>query len=672
MAVSISAYVVSAVSGNLIRDQLETSTGTLHTIIDAMLKANVQTYLRSKVEVGADAFSAALRRSANTPVSAGRAVDAVIDELLSYQVGRTGYFYALDLTGNVIFHPDSTIVGTNQSGKEPVDEQLAMRNGYLEYMWKNTYESLPRRKALYMHYMPGPGWILTATSYRAEFTDMIDREALRTAVNSVSFGKSGYSYILDRGGAIIAHPYLRGGFVHEHFSPGEHQILMSSFFSGDAGYTTYLWKEPGSETPRTKIVYHKYLPDFDWVVSTAIYKDEINRPLTLISVLNAIVALAASGILFLFILRITRSIEGPVFHIIDVLRRASAGDLTLRAENTGLKELDELVNHLNYFIATLQEKISALGQLTAGIAHELNSPLGAIRSASKTLEANLNTSLREQGRLLSEMTPDELADFFGLLEQAPPRQPRLESLLDRDVKKNLIKFLESRSLEGREDIADGIIALGYQDSPEHLMEFFKSDRRTEHLLAASRIRENFFCLRIIGDAGHKAEKVVENLRWYLTAGEQNPRETLSLPVEIDRVLDLFHGEIRNELRIKKDYDPDTFVHGDRKRLSVLWNNLIKNALDAMEYRGELGIRVKASGRERIVEISDTGPGIDPGIRGRIFDPFFTTKADGAGMGLGLVIARRIVEDHGGMIGFSGGPGGTVFRISLPERNGAAP
>ncbi|MFP5369587.1 MAG: sensor histidine kinase, partial [Actinomycetes bacterium] len=100
-------------------------------------------------------------------------------------------------------------------------------------------------------------------------------------------------------------------------------------------------------------------------------------------------------------------------------------------------------------------------------------------------------------------------------------------------------------------------------------------------------------------------------------------------------------------------------------LNQVWTNLLDNALDAMGEEGTLRVSTRAAGDGGVVvEIADSGPGMPEEVRQHAFDPFFTTKGVG-GTGLGLDIARRIVERHGGEIGIDTGPGGTVLRVRLP-------
>jgi len=100
-------------------------------------------------------------------------------------------------------------------------------------------------------------------------------------------------------------------------------------------------------------------------------------------------------------------------------------------------------------------------------------------------------------------------------------------------------------------------------------------------------------------------------------------------------------------------------------LNQVWTNLIHNAIQAMDGRGEILIETRVENGDVEVAIQDSGPGIEPEVAARIFEPFFTTKAKGEGTGLGLSISARIVEKHGGKIRVDSRPGRTRFEVRLP-------
>jgi signal transduction histidine kinase len=121
--------------------------------------------------------------------------------------------------------------------------------------------------------------------------------------------------------------------------------------------------------------------------------------------------------------------------------------------------------------------------------------------------------------------------------------------------------------------------------------------------------------------------------------------------------------------VVREYDralPKLTVRGTE--LNQVWTNLLDNAIDALGERGTITIATHADGECAVVEISDDGPGIPDEVATRIFDPFFTTKDVGAGTGLGLATARRIVVDrHDGSLTVHSRPGRTTFKVRLPFR-----
>lgn len=413
IAVSLTTFIISINARNQLQKQIENSTATLHDLIDSMLKSSVHSYLRSKIETGIDLVYNSIE-SQGRPPAGEYDTELLRKRLLSLRVGDSGYFYAVDSRGTVIFHPDPVIVGTDQRGEDPVDRQLARKQGYLEYEWQNTFEDQPQKKALYMSYIPELDWILTATSYRHEFTYMIDRDTLEDTVYDIRVGESGYSYIFDRDGFIIAHPYLTGNRGDGVISEEEYKAIIDKLYSTQEGFTTYLWKDEASSRMREKLVNVEYLPDFDWVVGTALYKDELNKPIVIVVILNSLIALIAALFLFIVIFRINYSIEKQVYQIGSVLRQSVDGDLQNRAEIRGPSEFREIAKNLNLFIDNLKNKTDNLSSslkekemLIQEIQHRVKNNLQTISSllnlqkgASKS-EAVVSMLRKTQNRINS-------------------------------------------------------------------------------------------------------------------------------------------------------------------------------------------------------------------------------------------------------------------------------
>jgi signal transduction histidine kinase len=128
------------------------------------------------------------------------------------------------------------------------------------------------------------------------------------------------------------------------------------------------------------------------------------------------------------------------------------------------------------------------------------------------------------------------------------------------------------------------------------------------------------------------------------------------------------GARLHDVRVHRDYADDVpAIDAYAGELNQVWTNLIANAVDAMDGRGDLGLSTRLEDTQVVVEVTDTGPGMPPDVAARAFDAFFTTKEVGRGTGLGLDIARRIVvERHGGSIEIETPGVGTVMRVRLPS------
>jgi signal transduction histidine kinase len=161
-------------------------------------------------------------------------------------------------------------------------------------------------------------------------------------------------------------------------------------------------------------------------------------------------------------------------------------------------------------------------------------------------------------------------------------------------------------------------------------------------------------------------EIIKALKAY-TYMDQAPVQSVDVHEGLDNTLVMLRNKLKMGIDVHRQYAenlPRLQAYGSE--LNQVWTNIIDNAVDAMQGRGELTLRTRQEEQWVVVEIEDTGPGIPPAVQAKIFDPFFTTKAPGKGTGLGLNISHNIiVQKHKGKITVRSQPGKTCFEIRLP-------
>jgi signal transduction histidine kinase len=172
----------------------------------------------------------------------------------------------------------------------------------------------------------------------------------------------------------------------------------------------------------------------------------------------------------------------------------------------------------------------------------------------------------------------------------------------------------------------------------------------------------------VGSSAEAMSEIVKAVKTYSYL-DQAPIQEVDVRESLETTLVLLRPKIKAGVSIKREYSDDVpRIEAYGSELNQVWTNIIDNAIDAMESRGQLVLRTDARDGDVIVEIADSGPGIPSELQPRIFEPFFTTKPPGVGTGLGLHIAYNIVvHKHHGQIQVSSSPGETLFRVALPVR-----
>ncbi|GAB4193611.1 MAG: ATP-binding protein [Wenzhouxiangellaceae bacterium] len=336
------------------------------------------------------------------------------------------------------------------------------------------------------------------------------------------------------------------------------------------------------------------------------------------------------------------------------------------------RKLSERLQGLSNFVRQ-QEKMISLGSLAAGLAHELNNPAASLARTLAQLHPRIlelqDMNLR-YGRV--EKSPGQTEQWQAL------RQRGFNTILERRIKASELARLEDELLDWLEQLA---VPRAYDMAPA-LAEAGVSRADIEPLLAPWRDEpgemryqgiqwlamsfEVQLMVRDGDDAASRISELVKSVKSYAYM-DQAPQLEVDIHEGLESTLLMLKHQWKYGVEVVREYcESLPRLPAFASELNQVWTNLLSNAIEAMEGKGRLTLRTLREGGHVVVQIEDTGPGINAELRNRIFEPFFTTKPVGKGTGLGLDIAYRIVTNrHNGYLRFDSQPGRTCFEVGLP-------
>ncbi|NET29226.1 ATP-binding protein, partial [Okeania sp. SIO1I7] len=311
------------------------------------------------------------------------------------------------------------------------------------------------------------------------------------------------------------------------------------------------------------------------------------------------------------------------------------------------------------------EKMAALGQLVAGIAHEINTPLGAIRAAIGNTDKALEASLSQLPQLLPLLNPQQQTNFFSFLQLAVNNQTSLSTREKRQIKRTVTQQLQSHNISNAKQLAHLLTEAGLHHGFESQISLLQTPQANQIVQIAYDIARLHTNSKNINNAVERASKIVFALKSYARYDQSGEKQLAQITEGIETVLNLYHNYLKKGVEVIRHYQdiPEILCYGDE--LVQVWTNLIHNGIQAMDGKGKIDIEVRVKNQNIVVEITDYGTGIPPEIQDKIFQPFFTTKAAGEGSGLGLEIVKKIIDKHQGKIDFTSVVGQTTFTVTLP-------
>ena len=433
---------------------------------------------------------------------------------------------------------------------------------------------------------------------------------LSDVLKSIHVGGSGYTYVVDYRGTIVAHPKLPDLASQSHKEPAGNASVMKAL----QGQTfTEEYADPITGEPMVAAFNAINLPSGTWVAVAQQPSATVYGPIRRMGV-----SIAVAGVLM----------AAAIFLLVYTLRRASLRDrrLSRELEKTATAERAARLEALAASESLRQtqgrlvqsEKLAALGQLVAGVAHEINNPLAFVLN-------NVAVMQRDVAAIDALIKLYQSGDD-ALAERKPEVLARIRELCN-DID---LPYTMEELLEGPIRSREGLVRI---------------------------------------------QQIVKDLRDFArqnVVGELQPDAAINTGIE--STLNIARGMAKkHQVELVSDLADVPTITCSPGRINQVVLNLITNAVHASPANEKVIVRTRPYNSGVSIEVVDHGCGIDPAIRDRIFDPFFTTKPQGEGTGLGLSISHGIVADHGGFIDVEPTPGkGTTFRIFLPLGKSVAP
>lgn len=322
------------------------------------------------------------------------------------------------------------------------------------------------------------------------------------------------------------------------------------------------------------------------------------------------------------------------------------------------------------------DKMMALGKLSAGLSHELNNPSAAVVRSAHELKRHLSNIPDSFKRVIKIRTTDEIVDKMKDLVSAKISafgQVHLSLIEKTELEDEITAWLENNGIENAYEIVETFVEFGIsEDDLENIISLLRPEDKVPVIDWLHQVLSTEKLVGEIEESAKRINTLVCSVKGYTHMDQAPEKQPTDIHIGIRNTLTMLNHKLKkNNIALIENFEHD-LPHANIfvSEMNQVWTNIIDNAIDAMEGRPNSTLEIKTEmDREFIVVyIIDNGPGIPQDIQDKIFDPFFTTKSIGKGTGLGLEVVRQIISQHDGKVDVKSEPGKTVFEICFPINN----
>ncbi|HCY86609.1 MAG TPA: diguanylate cyclase [Desulfobacteraceae bacterium] len=336
-----------------IESELTNATAAIRSMVETAAATSIKNHLRAVAETNRDMVASVYGEFRAGLITEAAAKARCRKILFAQTIGKTGYIFCASSAGIAIEHPNPGVAGKSFTDRAFVHQMVLKKSGYLEYDWQNPEDDGVRPKAMYMAYFEPWDWIIAVSSYREEFRELVRVEDFRESILSLTFGKSGYAYINDSAGNLIVHPFLTGNYYDARDENGNYWVRRICEMK--SGKAVYSWQNPGENASREKLVIFNFIPEYDWIVSSATYLDEIYAPLNTVKKVIIAIVVLISILVFTMSFWINASVVRPLRSLMNRFDQGASGNFAVRMPVRSRDEIGQLAGYFNRFMDKLQD-----------------------------------------------------------------------------------------------------------------------------------------------------------------------------------------------------------------------------------------------------------------------------------------------------------------------------
>jgi signal transduction histidine kinase/CheY-like chemotaxis protein len=593
-------------------EDLKNSCDKIQQTIENSLSTAIENYLRGITETNLDILESYYQKYLDGEMTEEEAKNAFQKYCDKQKIGESGYLVAVeDIEGRLYLeiHPYKRHEDCSETTGCAVWDSV--RNGYVEYPWKNPDDNQYRKKVAYLKEFPEWDWVFGATSYKNEFTQLLNIEDFKNILAEERINETGYAILYNEQQEILYHPMIEK-YGDESFLDNQFDIVKTILDSPDE-IIYYDWKNPGEDKSRKKYAYTRKIPEFGFYPIVTGYMDDIYSPLDRIIKITLGLSTAAIILLLISALLHSRIVITPITEIINRIRRHYALQEPFEGPDTSVDEINTLAESFKEMTVEIdkqmQEKQETIDQMK-----QLNIEL-------ETAKEKAEESDRLKSAFLANMSHEIRTPMNGILGFTDLlKNPQLTG-------KNQARYIEviEKSGERMLNTINDIIDISKIESGQ--VEIAKSEVALNSLLIE---QYDFFSK----EAEAKGIKLI-----YLPS---IPQEKQLILTDISKIESILTNLIKNAIK---------FTHNGTVKYGCKLDEDLETPM-------------------LIFFVSDTGIGIPKDRLEAIFNRFeqsdISARKAYEGSGLGLAISKSYTEMLGGEIGVTSEENvGTTFTFTIP-------